>query len=34
MGADGYITKPFESQDLQDTVKKHLAAKTSTDKQG
>jgi CheY-like chemotaxis protein len=35
IGADGYITKPFESQDLQDTVKKHLAAaKASPDKQG
>lgn len=35
IGADGYITKPFESKDLQDTVKKHLAAaKTSPDKQG
>ena len=33
MGADGYITKPFESQDLKDTVKKHLsAAKTSPNK--
>ncbi len=33
MGADGYITKPFSSQDLKDTVKKHLsAAKTSPNK--
>ncbi len=33
MGADGYITKPFNSQDLRDTVKKHLsAAKTSPNK--
>ena len=29
MGADGYITKPFTSEELKDTVKKHLfAAKT------
>ena len=33
MGADGYITKPFNSQDLKDTVKKHLsAAKASPNK--
>ncbi len=33
MGADGYITKPFNSQDLRDTVKKHLsAAKASPSK--
>ena len=33
MGADGYITKPFNSQDLKDTVKKHLStAKASPNK--
>ncbi len=33
MGADGYITKPFNSQDLKDMVKKHLsAAKASPNK--
>ncbi len=33
IGADGYITKPFESQDLKDTVKKHLStAKASPNK--
>jgi DNA-binding response OmpR family regulator len=26
MGADGYITKPFTSEELKDTVKKHLSA--------
>lgn len=26
MGADGYITKPFNPQVLKDTVEKHLAA--------
>ena len=26
MGADGYITKPFTSQELRDTVKKYLYA--------
>ena len=35
MGADGYITKPFTSEELQDTVKKHLSAsKASPNKQG
>ena len=33
MGADGYITKPFNSQDLKDTVKKHRStAKASPNK--
>ncbi len=26
MGADGYITKPFTSEELKDTMKKHLSA--------
>ena len=26
MGADCYITKPFTSEELKDTVKKHLSA--------
>jgi CheY-like chemotaxis protein len=29
MGADGYITKPFTSEKLKETVKKHLFATTA-----
>jgi CheY-like chemotaxis protein len=28
MGADNYITKPFTSEELKDTVKKHLSPAT------